>query len=260
MRLARGPQRGSANRRHRDEAATTSVWVRVRRLARILVSTAMVGAVAVGALWIYAKLDVPVAAIAVESTFERVSREEIEALVAPHIAGGFLSLGLAEIRDHLEQNPWIESASARRQWPSSLAISVVEETPIARWGDAGFLNHRGVALTVGAVAGLEGLPLLEGPPGSARNVMQEYREISQLLQPVGLKISEFRGDARGAWRLRLQDGPEVIMGRGQLLEKIRRFLVVWEQALNARAEQVVRVDARYNNGVAVQWRTTEGAG
>ncbi len=260
MRLARGPQRGGANRRNSRDGTRASVWIRVRHLARFMVSTAMVVAVAAGALWVYTKLDVPVAAIAVESTFERVSREEIEALVAPHLAGGFLSLGLDEIRDHLEQNPWIESASARRRWPSSLAISVVEETPIARWGDAGFLNHRGVALTVGVVDGLEGLPLLEGPPGSARNVMQEYREISQLLQPVGLKISEFRGDASGAWRLRLQDGPEVVMGRGQLLEKIRRFVVVWERALSAKAEQVVRVDTRYNNGVAVQWRTTEGAG
>lgn len=260
MIVARGPQRGGANRRHGDDGARTSGRVRARRLASFMVSIAMVVGVGRGALWIYTQLDVPVAAISVQSNFERVSREEIEALVAPHLAGGFLSLGLDEIRDHLEQNPWIESASARRQWPSSLAISVVEETPIARWGEAGFLNHRGVALTVGSIAGLENLPLLEGPPGSARNVMQEYREISQLLQPVGLKITEFHGDPRDAWRLRLQDGPEVIMGRGQLLEKIRRFLVVWEQVLSAKAEQVVRVDTRYNNGVAVQWRTADGAG
>ncbi len=260
MTLARATQRGGVNRRNGGELSKTPVWVRVRRLGSIMVSTAMVIGVGAGALWIYAKLDVPVAAIAVESTFERVSRDEIEALVAPHIAGGFLSLGLADIRDHLEQNPWIESASARRRWPSSLAITVVEETPIARWGEAGFLNHRGVALTVGSVAGLESLPLLEGPPGSARKVMQEYREISQLLQPAGLKITEFHGDTRGAWRLRLQDGPEVMMGRGQLLEKIRRFLVVWEQVLRPKAEQVVRVDTRYNNGVAVQWRSANGAG
>ncbi len=260
MILARGPRRGGANRRNGDDGAGTSGWVLARRLASAMVSAATVVGVGAGALWIYTKLDVPVAAIAVQSNFERVSREEIEALVAPHLAGGFLSLGLDEIRDHLELNPWIESASARRQWPSSLAISVVEETPIARWGEAGFLNHRGVALTVGSIAGLENLPLLAGPPGSERNVMQEYREISQLLQPVGLKITEFHGDPRGAWRLRLQDGPEVIMGRGQLLEKIRRFLVVWEQALSAKAEQVVRVDTRYNNGVAVQWRTADGAG
>lgn len=251
----RGPNnRGAGN----TPGASRLAWL--GRLAKILFSVAMVTGVGVGAAWIYTQLDVPVAAISVESAFERVSRDEIEALVAPHIAGGFLSLGLAEIRDQLEQNPWIESASARRQWPSGLAINIVEETPIARWGDAGFLNHRGVALAIGNVAGLEHLPILDGPVGSERKVMQEYREISQLLQPVGLRISEFRGDARGAWQLQLQDGPVVLMGRGQLMEKIRRFLVVWERELRPRAAQVARVDTRYNNGVAVQWRVADGAG
>ena len=64
----------------------------------------------------------------------------------------------------------------------------------------------------------------------------------QLLQPIGLKIHSFRMGPRGGWYMTFVDGPELAVGRGQVTDKIERFLLVWEKALEVRIDQIERVD------------------
>ena len=122
----------------------------------------------VGLRMLYEKLDVPIAVIGVDGRIANLSAREVEDIVAANLSGGFLSLDLDRIREGLEAHPWVESATARRQWPNQLVIVIREETPIARWGDNGFLNNRGQTLDVSNAAELADLPLLAGPPGKTR--------------------------------------------------------------------------------------------
>lgn len=212
----------------------------------------------VSGLWglgyLYEKLDVPIALIGVDGTIRHISSTDVEDIVAANLGGGFLSLDLDRIRAGLEGHPWVESASARRKWPNELVIVIREETPIARWGDSGFLNNRGQALDLGVAAELEGLPLLAGPEGMQRRVMQQYRIFTQLLQSTEMKIIEFRMGERGGWHLRFENGPTLVVGRSQVTEKIQRFLRVWDKALRVRFDQIDNIDVRYGNGVAVRWK------
>jgi len=225
-----------------------------------LVSLLVLAATIWGSTRLYDHLNVPVAVIAVESPLHQLTTLEVENLVAPSIRGGFLGMDLQRIRRALENHPWVEAASVRRQWPNRLRIQIVEETPIARWGDSGFLNRQGQALFADRVGGLEDLPLLAGPAGSARAVMQQYRDVNQLLQPVGLRVVEFRQGHRGDWTLRFDNGTGMTIGRDRVLEKLQRFLVVWEQTLADRAGEIDLVDIRYENGVAVHWRGDQETG
>ncbi len=207
-----------------------------------------------GAFLLYRQLDAPIAVIGVDGSLERITPGEVRELVAANLDGGFLSLDLRRIQGDLEQHPWVESASVRRQWPDQVVIVIDEETPIARWGDKGFLNNRGRRLDIGLAEDLEHLPLLDGPGQSARRVMSRYRDVAQLLRPANLRIAEFRQGPRDTWQLRLEQGPAVVIGRGQVMAKLRRFLLVWERELADRAEDIAEVDIRYDNGVAVRWK------
>ncbi len=225
---------------------------------RVLVAALGIS-VLLGGLWgmayLYRQLDVPIAVIGVDGEITNLSTRDVEDIVAASLSGGFLSLDLERIREGLEAHPWVASASARRQWPDQLVIVIHEEVPIARWGDSGFLNNRGRTLDVGTVVGLPDLPLLAGPEGMERQVMQQYRMLSQLLHPTGLRIEEFRMGERGGWHLRFAEGPSLAVGRGEVIEKVQRFLRVWDQALAVRVDQIEAIDIRYGNGVAVRWKT-----
>jgi len=215
----------------------------------------VIAAMAFGAVHLYEKYDVPVAVIGVDGELKRVATHEVEAIVANSLAGGFLSLDLAEICIALEQHPWVAGASARRKWPDEVVITIEEETAIARWGENSFLNNKGHILAIGNVDLPDSLPLLHGPEGFERRVMQQYRNFSQMLQITGLVVEEFRLAPRGNWEVKFAPGIELMVGKEPVAEKLQRFLLVWHKVLQDRAYEIEQVDIRYGNGVAVNWKS-----
>ncbi|MGS2723639.1 cell division protein FtsQ/DivIB [Porticoccus sp. GXU_MW_L64] len=261
--MTRVANRKGASRQHR-EPRFQGLW----SLLRTAVFTLMWGCFAIGMLWggvlLYQHLDRPIERISVQGDFKYASREQIARLVRGQLHGGFLSLELGKIRSQLERDPWIANAVVSRRWPGYLEISVTEEMPIARWNRRGFLNSRGQALDIEDNSGLENLPLLLGPQGQARLIMEEYQHAAQMLLPSGLKTMEFRLDSRRAWYLKVvavsgshsTQGKtlEVEVGQGNVTEKLKRFLAVYDTVLRHRQGEIAQIDIRYPNGVAVSWR------
>ena len=245
-------QRGGAQRQDERRPWRVRLGWLIRGLY-LLVLVAVVATLLWGGERLFHKLDVPIGVIAVKGQFSHVDQGDVQLLVEPLVSGGILSLSLAQIREQLELHPWIDEVAVGRQWPSGLVITVVEEVPIARWGDRGFLNNRGEMLEIEDNSGLANLPVLEGAINSERSLMNAYREVAQLLQPSGLKIAVLKRDERGAWWLGLDNGLQLVIGRDQVIEKMRRFLVVWELELKSQAGRIAQVDIRYDNGVAVKW-------
>jgi len=242
-----GAKRRGETRPWRERLA----WLQ-RSLSLLMLSGLLVGS-GWGAWLVFKKVDAPIGVILVRGQYTQVDQAQIQKMVEPLLSGGFISLDLQRIRDGLERHPWIEEASISRQWPDSVVIRLVEEVPIARWGDTAFLNHRGERLEIGDNSMLSHLPVLEGVERSERQMMRSYRQMVQMLQPAELRIAALKRDARDAWRLTLTNDLELVIGRDQIIEKMRRFLLVWDQHLRTRATEVDRVDIRYDNGVAVQW-------
>lgn len=200
----------------------------------------------------------PIKSIGVQGHFVHVSREEISERVAPMIVGGFLQSPLSAIKQELELHPWIAQATVSRRWPDKLFISIVEEQPIARWAGIGFLNHRGDLIRVEQSDRLKALPLLSGEAGQEQAVMQHYQELAQMLRPHGLRIKEFHSNALMSRRLVLDNNVTIHLGRDHTLEKIQRFLIVYNRELQQHMDGVASVDLRYGNGLAVQWKQRDG--
>ncbi|MEZ0149799.1 MAG: cell division protein FtsQ/DivIB [Candidatus Reddybacter sp.] len=254
---ARGARRNQMQREARSSDALLRVLEWLKSLARFSLLAAVLVAFTVGSVSLYRYIDRPLARIAVTSPYQRVAQSEIEVLVGDITSGGFISLDLTVVRERLEAHPWIASASVRRQWPDRLQLSIVEEVPIARWRDSGFLNRSGVALKATDNSTLSSLPHLVGPEGSSRRVMSEFRDVSELMFSQDLKVVAFSVDAHGARSLTLASGHAVVLGRGDVIAKVRRFLTIWQGELASRQQEIKAIDARYDNGVAVSWQKSD---
>jgi cell division protein FtsQ len=243
---------GSQDRRDGDEPmSSVEKIIFGLRLSMLL---AVVAGLVWSGFYLYRKYDVPVAVIGVDGELKKVSANDVEAIVANNLGGGFLSLDLEGICTALEEHPWVASASARRKWPDEVVITLEEEIAIARWGKSDFLNNKGQILDVGAVELPQSLPLLDGPEGFERRVMQQYRNFSQVLQDTGLDVAEFRLAPRGNWEVKFAPGLLLVVGKEPVAAKLQRFLKVWDKSLHDRVDSVERVDIRYGNGVAVRWK------
>lgn len=206
------------------------------------------------------QLDQPIAQVLVESKLGVVAEAnqlELQQQLDSFGEPGFLSVDLAAMQQALEQLPWIDQARVSRIWPDRLKVEVVEQQPIARWGEQQWLNSRGQVFRGVTREPEAGMPRLLGPEGSQEQVMQQYWSLARVLRPMGYSIARLELKARGSWFVTTSDGLELLLGRDVVLEKIRRFSVIHERELKEQMDRVARIDLRYANGLAVAWRDSD---
>lgn len=197
---------------------------------------------------------IPVQRISVTGDLEHTRAEEVQAMVQPALAGGFLNADLQRIRAELEALPWIYRVSVRRKWPNALDIHVSEQLPIARWGADGFLNHEGEVFRSGNSEQWQALPLLRGPEGTAGALVANYQRLQDTLRPLGLAVQQLSVDERGQVDAQLTGGVQLSLGGDDFKERMQRLATVYHSELVGRMDEVQRIDLRYASGVAVAFR------
>lgn len=232
-----------------------SVWL--NRLLILLGATVVVTAAIKAFITVQ---SLPVQRISVTGELEHTQAQAVKDMVQPGLAGGFLNADLQQIRHQLEGLPWIYEATVRRKWPNALEIHVVEELPIARWGQNGFLNHEGETFYSDKGGDWDELPLLSGPEGSAQSLMEKYQRLVEILTPLNLSIRQLAVDERGQVEAVLEDGMQLNLGSEEFLGRMQRFVGIYRGELAARRSEVIRVDLRYESGIAVAFRQASPAG
>lgn len=252
------------------EAKGSAVWDNPRLLN--LTANALIGLAVL--IFLYAALQLllrsplfPLREVVVRGELHNANREEI-ASALDGLGGNFFAAELAEVRGRLEQVAWVRRVDARRLWPDRIEVRIEEHVAFARWADGGLVNSHGelFAAYLDAPA-QERLPLLAGPAGSERELVQRYRRFADLLAPLGAVPEHVVLTARHAWQLRLGDGPytglslELGRDRAESVEaRLARFVAAAPDslgrlpraALSGGAAQRRHVDLRYPNGFALR--------
>lgn len=244
------------NRRRREapriELPSIPWWL----LLNLLGAVVAVSGLGLLGLWV---MDRPIEKVVVNAAFQRVTADQLEAILRPHVGEGFVSIGLRDIQHQLAGVPWVARARVSRRWPGTLEVTITEEIPAARWGRAGLLNGRGRLFVSEATHIPRGLPQLDGPQGQERRVARRFVAIQEQLVQRGLTATALRLDERGAWRFRLSNGIEVRLGSEAVDERQALFFRALDRVVAARAEEVDYVDMRYANGFTVGWKAVDKA-
>jgi len=196
----------------------------------------------------------PIKSVVVEGDFNFITKQRATELIGNEIDGDFLQVDLMQLKNALLSDSWVEKVTLNRRWPDTLVVKIAEQKPIARWGD-GFLNQRGEIIRVDEAGKLSGLPWLQGSEADAPEILQQYQDLSQLLRSRGLDIIELKCDNKKSWRLTIKNHVEIALGRDQVMEKMRRFVTLYDTHLRNVWMDVKAIDLRYSNGVAVRWVT-----
>jgi cell division protein FtsQ len=204
-----------------------------------------------GASWV---LERPINSVRIDGHFERVSAMQVEAAITPYLGNGFLATDLGMLQESIAALPWVQDASVRRSWPSTLSVIITEEQAAARWGEDGLLNVYGELFVEHATHIPAELPRLSGPAGAELQVANRFFELDTLLKQRGLNATALAMDERGAWELQLSNGMDVRFGAVALKARTTRFFEAFDQVLAPVANKVGYVDMRYTNGFSVGWK------
>lgn len=204
-------------------------------------------------------MDQQIVAVDVRGEFVGDSRTAVERAAGAWIGKSYFATDLAQIKAELEQRPWVASAAIKRLWPGRLEIDIREKKPLAYWTDGRLVSRSGELFSPPNPEVAGRLPRLAGPDARVRDVIAMARSMSDQLAGFGLGFAGLSVEQRGAWTLTLSNGIEVVLGRDQVEQRFERFITVYENRLAARVDEVSRVDVRYSNGVAVQWKADAGS-
>jgi len=195
----------------------------------------------------------PIASVHVEGDFEYISKEQLQNLILRRVSGDFVDVDIKTIQKELAANEWIYAVAVSRIWPDGLKVKVIEQQPIALWGDRGFLNRFGEVVFTKKVDVIEHLPNLDGDIHKSDEVTQQYLNITQLLADESLIVTSLSIDDKGSWKVQLDKQFEVFVGQDSMMQKLDNFLYVYETQLKQKKEYIKLVDLRYESGMAVTW-------
>ena len=255
MIFSRGKKAAPRNRVKQKSASWLSRLPAIpwRRLAP---AGAVLLGIAGGLLALRIALDQPVKRVTISGRFQRVQPLDVEKAVRDSLHGaGLVSVDLARIAAAVETIPWVDRAAVARGWPTALRVQVLEQKPVARWGEGGLVNTRGEVFVQDAQHVPAELPELVGPPGYEVEMTARCLAVQARLSVNGLRLVRLTLDERGAWTLALDNGISLRLGRQSVDERFDRFLAAAVRIVVARAADIAYVDMRYSNGFAIGWRS-----
>lgn len=199
-------------------------------------------------------LNVPVERFHIRSDLSPAEQAELQKVLQRHPVGGILSTDLKSLRTRLEDMDWAREISVRRLWPATVAIEVLREQPLAKWGAQHYITASGALVALPDEHA--NLPQFEVALAQPEQAMRLYILFRHLSAEHELEVRSMHQNAQGEWQIEFDRGFAVGLGTVDLAERLGRFLTVYAEVLRPAEQGIDYVDVRYSNGVAV--RFTDG--
>ncbi|MBI5450538.1 MAG: FtsQ-type POTRA domain-containing protein [Gammaproteobacteria bacterium] len=190
--------------------------------------------------------------VKVVARFDHVTAPEIQQIVAAYRGTGFFDVDVARIREQIEAKPWVSAADVRRLWPDGLQVTVYEQSAVARWRPGGLVGSDGEVFMPERLPVLPTLPVLDGVASRSPLILSQLRAIDDMLRPLQRQVAVLEQDARGSWRVVLDDGLVMVLGRRDALQRLQRLVSYYPQLLQLEHGQLAQVDLRYSNGFVIR--------
>jgi cell division protein FtsQ len=175
------------------------------------------------------------------SPTRHVSTESLAARAGVVLGTNLFKVDLDEIARDVSQEPWVQSAHARRELPSTVVVDIVEREPAVAvaLGPLYIADARGAvfkranpdeAATLPVVTGIERDDYLADPEGAQARVREALAALTAWRSGSRPPVGEAHCDPLlGVTLYTVSDGVGVRLGPldASLPERLRRFDVVW---------------------------------
>ena len=100
---------------------------------------------------------------------------------------------------------------------------------------------------------------MDAAAGRERHLLDFYRQLTDWLAPINLRIIHLREDQSRTYTLQLENAPRLILGRHLFEPRIKRFIAAYQAGFADYMHHVACVDLRYLDGFAVRWKKDGGS-
>lgn len=199
----------------------------------------------------------PIKYVQVEGVFQYIDKRAIQKKIDPLAQLGYFSANLQEIQRSVKNLPWTDNVQVQRIWPDGLKLRIYEQQPVVRWQADHLLSVHGDIFKPTNIDKFQVLPLLDTPIDQRHELLQVMEGLGVSLLDQGLHLIEFSVSHRQSWRLVMENGLIIQLGRLDPLQKFTQLMQTFMVLGYEKVEKISYLDMRYPNGYAVQWRKNE---
>lgn len=224
-----------------------------------------------GAYYWISRYDKKVTNIELTGNYQYTKNEDIEYLLLnSKLLNSYLSLDVNLVKRRLMELPWVKDVVVKKQFPSTIVISLEEYKPIYRWQDLYYLDESGHLFSIPKVRMEKKLklPKLYGVEGKYKEIVLNVNEFRSQL-----KNNKNKGhyelliaieDARSSWQLLLKscedakctDSKEIKieLGSKNILQRFERFTQYFEviRKRSSNDKELIKVDLRNDSGIIIE--------
>lgn len=190
---------------------------------------------------------------------KELDRAQVDAVLEPYLGKSFWDVELNQIQADLVRLDWVSQAMVKRSWPDQLKITIVEQNPVARWGNDGLVNHKGEVFFPNNLKGFEHFVRLEGRIENSAGLLAKLAEFQGLLDGIGWTIERLHETVNGVWEIHIMDGPTMILDQQDQHHKFQRFLAAYPDLKDGFRKSAQVYDLRYSNGFAIKLKEAKAS-
>ena len=158
--------------------------------------------------------------------------------------------------------PWVRLAALRRVWPDRLEVRLQEHHAAALWSQDGDTQPDKLVNTYGEVFEVnlgdvedDNLPILIGPKESSRHMLVMLQRLSLAMQPMQSPLDKLILSSRGSWRVVLDSGVNIELGRGsddEVAARATQFVASLPEVVKRFERPLAYADLRHRDGYVVR--------
>ena len=198
----------------------------------------------------------------IKGTFRYLQPEDIEKVIGTEALTNFFSIKLVEVKQRVESLPWVRHADIRREWPNTLVVNIEEHIPVMRWKSENWVTSTGKVIDLPNEILLQNVISLDAnETDSLLAVGTAFRWKKKLLEDQ-LELRKLKLTTSRAWTITLYHEPtdaefDLLLGRDEVESRLMRFRKLFKQEFSQADSKIVRVDARYPDGLAIKTNQTK---
>ena len=196
----------------------------------------------------------PLKRVIIQEPLRYGDMREVSEIIRNHHQRDLLHMDVTLLADEMQRLDWIAKASVYKRWPDAVEVKLEERVPVVRWGGRAFLDASGEPFSIPDNDKLRELATIHGPDDYEKQVLQYWHDIAPWLGARQLQLQQLSLDQRLVWHAELENGLDVILGRDQLNDRLKKLAVVNDKVIKPYHRYIEAIDLRYHDGFSVRWK------
>ncbi len=196
----------------------------------------------------------PLKRVIIQEPLRYGDMREVSEIIRNHHQRDLLHMDVTLLADEMQRLDWIAKASVYKRWPDAVEVKLEERVPVVRWGGRAFLDASGEPFSIPDNDKLRELATIHGPDGYEKQVLQYWHDIAPWLGARQLQLQQLSLGQRHGWHAELENGLDVILGRDQLNDRLKKLAVVNDKVIKPYHRYIEAIDLRYHDGFSVRWK------